>query len=210
MPVDVGPYQDIVAVSWGGLPSLLIVKESHAEFAPSGSFASAILTASIVSTFADGEIRFGAPAANGVNGFLNGVEVGKHTATKTRGPGSSALEIDLRKVREAFALGPLQDGAGEVPAWIEVQIGGYITHTDPPGGVDVALAYNAHGGPRAFSIEVERGSGYHDYSVFYGVGNVSERGGGTFPNRQTNSQFELGDLVATIFVRLDRLGFGNE
>lgn len=202
MPVDVGPFQSIVNVSWGGVPSLLVVKESHQKFASDGSFAALVMNTVILSEFPDGVI-----GPDGGTDTLNGVIVGRETSNMLRGPGSQAHLIDLRKVREAFALGPLGDGAGVVPAFVTVEVRGYITFSDPGPATPAALEYRSHGGPDAYGIEVERGSGYYDWSIFDGSGVTKKKDSGGF---QPDDGSRPGDLVATLHARLDRLGFGND
>lgn len=213
--IDVGPYQDVVAVSWGGGPSLLTITEYHQGWPRDAfTFSRFLLTARILSPFADGEIPFGSPSADG-GGYLNGQFVASHTAAATAGadfsPGASAILIDLRRVRAAFALGPLGDGAGEVPGFIDVEIGGYIHNGgDETSSGSVSIRLESWGGRNAFGREIERSPDHFVYSIFDGSGNDTDRASGGFPVRIETSPFLIGTKIKTLRVRLDRIGFGTD
>jgi hypothetical protein len=139
MPVNPGPFQTIVEVGWNSKPTLLILR-----FVCNRPYSNEVLlnnvqgfefAARIESDLPGGVVKYGLTVDGPFHWPFNDVPFGKH-ATKTAfpllaDPYQTAIAMDLRAVREAFALAePGTGGAVAAPTQIRIIVSAFFQASD--------------------------------------------------------------------------------
>lgn len=220
MTIDIGPFQDIVAVSWAsGPPTFLVVRMDHPgiDWVPN-----IIVTAKVMTPFNGGEVRFGTLSQNGLLGGTAEIgdplarKIGEHSGIASgRVKGSNALYVDFRKVLEVYDLE--NAAAGEeaqtpIPEFLVVEVYGFIANSaaEDRAPVNVSLSARVYSGEDAVITESNTGVTFFDYRV---TGNLSQKNfgfSGVVNFFSADSFGTLGNSLGNIRIPLTRLGVGAD